>query len=46
MEWVMSERALETVYNRTINVEVQYIRVIRSLGLGKQKNMNAKNGPQ
>jgi hypothetical protein len=40
------ERALETVYNRTINVEIQYMRVIRYPGSNKHKIMNARDSIQ
>lgn len=34
------ERALETVYNRTINVDFQYIRAMRSLRHSKHMGTN------
>ena len=41
------ERALETVYNRTVNVEIlKYMRAIRYLGSKKQKIMNARDSIQ
>ena len=41
------ERALETVYNRTINVEIlSYMRAMRYLGSNKQKIMNARDSIQ